>query len=116
MYSLVVLLSLLASASFVLAFVHGRRAHRVGLVVWTVLLLYTHNWGLFLAAGMVVAGVVLRADGAWVGAAVAVLYALWLPRLVVQVLHTGRRGRAGRRRSSSSRGWAGCSATSRRRC
>jgi hypothetical protein len=89
MYSLVVLLSLLTSASFVLAFVRGRRGHRVGPVAWTVLLLYTHNWGLFLAAGMVVAWRVLRADGAWVGAAVALLYAPWLPTLAFQVLHTG---------------------------
>jgi hypothetical protein len=89
MYSLVVLLSLLASASFVLAFVHGRRGHRLGVVAWTTLLLYTHNWGLFLAAGMVVAWLALRADGAWVGAAVAAVYAPWVPTLGYQVLHTG---------------------------
>src|SRR5688500_14275444 len=35
MYALVVVLSLLASASFALAFLHGRRGHLVGLGVWT---------------------------------------------------------------------------------
>jgi hypothetical protein len=89
MYALVVLLSLLASASFVPAFVHGHRGHRFLLVIWLTLLLYTHNWGLFLAAGMVVAWRMLRADGAWVAGAVALLYAPWLPTLVSQVLHTG---------------------------
>jgi mannosyltransferase len=38
---------------------------------------------------MVVAWRVLRAGGAWVGAAVALLYAPWLPTLASQVLHTG---------------------------
>jgi mannosyltransferase len=89
MYALVVLLSLLASASFVLAFVHGRRGHRLALVAWLTLLLYTHNWGLFLAAGMVVAWLVLRTDGAWAFGAVAVLYLPWLPTFVSQALHTG---------------------------
>jgi mannosyltransferase len=96
MYALVVLLSLLASASFVLGFVRGRHRQRVALVAWTALLLYTHNWGLFLAAGMAVAWLVLwrrgrvrAADGARVGAAVALLYSPWLPTLVFQLLHTG---------------------------
>ena len=52
MYSLVVLLSILASASFVLAFVRGERRHVAWLGVWLTLLLYTHTWGLFMAAAM----------------------------------------------------------------
>ena len=63
MYSLVVLLSVLASASFALAFVRGRRAHVVWLGVWLGLLLYTHTWGLFLAAAMAVAWIVLWRRG-----------------------------------------------------
>src|SRR5262245_10299827 len=47
MYTLVVLLSILASASFALAFVRGRRQHVVYLGVWLTLLLYTHTWGPF---------------------------------------------------------------------
>jgi hypothetical protein len=96
MYSLVALLSLLAAASFALAFLHGRRAHLVGLGAWTVLLLYTHTWGVFLAAGMAAAwlalwqrGEVGGRDGAWLGAAVALLAAPWLPTLLFQAAHTG---------------------------
>ena len=55
MYSLVVVLSLLASAAFVLAFVRGPRASSRRSASTSSLLLYTHNWGLFLAAGMAVA-------------------------------------------------------------
>src|SRR3954454_2534279 len=95
MYSLVAVLSLLASAAFVLGFVRGRRSQLVPLAAYVTLLLYTHNWGLFLAAGMAVAWLLLwRAgrvearDGLLVGAGVAVAYAPWLPTLVSQALHT----------------------------
>src|SRR3954469_2645236 len=63
MYSLVVVLSLLASAAFVLAFVRGRRGHLVGLGVWMTLLLYTHAWALYLAFAMACAWVVLWRRG-----------------------------------------------------
>ena len=96
MYALVALLSLLAGASFVLAFLHGSRRHLVLLGVWLELLLYTHNWGLFLALGMAVAwlrlwrrGRVPGRDGAWLAAAVAAVYAPWLPSVVFQAAHTG---------------------------
>src|SRR3954453_832987 len=95
MYSLVAVLSIAASAAFVLAFVRGRRLQLVPLGVYVVALLYTHNWGLFLAAGMAVAWLTLyRAgrvngrDGALLAAAVALAYAPWLPTLVSQALHT----------------------------
>jgi mannosyltransferase len=96
MYSLVVVLSLLACASFVLAFVRGRRLHLAALACWLTLLLYTHNWALFLAAGMAIAwlamwraGSVDGRDGAKVGAVVAVLYAPWVPSVAFQAAHTG---------------------------
>jgi mannosyltransferase len=96
MYSLVVLLSLLASASFVLAFVHGRRSQLPWLGVWTVLALYTHNWALFLAAGMAVAWLVLwrrgrvaPRDGLVLAGAVALAYLPWLPTVLAQAAHTG---------------------------
>jgi hypothetical protein len=96
MYSLVVLLSILASASFVLAFVRGERRHVVLLGVWMTLLLYTHTWAVFLAAAMAGAWLVLwrrgqvrGADGAQLAAAVALAYAPWVPTLVSQALHTG---------------------------
>src|SRR3954467_4351747 len=95
MYSLVVLLSILASASFVLAFVRGERRHVVYLGVWLALLLYTHTWGLFLAAAMAGAwllmwrrGQVAPGDGAKLGAALAVVYAPWLPVVIFQTAHT----------------------------
>ena len=93
MYSLVVLLSILASASFVLAFVRGERRHVVWLGVWMALLLYTHTWGLFLVAAMAGAWLVLYRrgevsgrDGARLGAVLFVLYLPWLPTMLFQVL------------------------------
>jgi hypothetical protein len=96
MYSLVALLSLLASASFVLAFAQGRRSQLVPLGIWLVLLLYTHNWGVFLCAGMAAAWLVLwrrgrvaARDGLLLAAAVAVAYAPWVPSVLSQAAHTG---------------------------
>jgi len=96
MYSLVVVLSLLASASFVLAFLHGRRGHLIALGVWMTLLFYTHAWGIYLAVAMACAWVVLwrrgrveGRDGLLVGGAVLLLWAPWLPTLISQAQHTG---------------------------
>src|SRR4051794_777088 len=98
MYSLVVVLSLLASAAFVLAFVRGDRGKLWLLGGSLVLLLYTHNWGLFLAAGMGIAWLMLRRagrvsgrDGLLVAAGVALLYLPWVPTLLSQAAHTGAR-------------------------
>src|SRR3954467_13770960 len=95
MYSLVVLLSILASASFVLAFVRGERRHVVWLGVWLALLLYTHTWGLFLAAAMGGAwlvmwrrGQVQARDGARLRAPLAAGHAPPLPVVVFQTAHT----------------------------
>jgi mannosyltransferase len=95
MYSLVVVLSIAACASFVLAFVREQRRHVPLLGLWIVLLLYTHNWGLFLAGGMAVAWLALRRrgkvetrDGALLAAGIAAAYVPWLPSLVSQALHT----------------------------
>ena len=96
MYSLVVLLSILASASFALAFVRGERRHVAWLGLWLGLLLYTHTWGLFLAAAMGdrVAGAVAARAGrrarrrvGW-PAVLALVYAPWLPSVVSQAAHT----------------------------
>ena len=95
MYSLVVLLSILASASFALAFVRGERRHVWLLGLWLGLLLYTHTWGLFLAAAMGIAWLVLwrrgevaGGDGARLVGALAVVYAPWLPSVAFQAAHT----------------------------
>jgi mannosyltransferase len=96
MYTLVALLSLVASAAFVLAFLRGRRGHLLTLAVALVLLLYTHTWGIFLAAALAAAwlvqwrsGRVGGSDGAIVAAAVVLAYAPWVPSLAFQVVHTG---------------------------
>jgi uncharacterized membrane protein len=96
MYALVVVLSLLAAGSFVLAFLHGRRRHVVLLGLWLALLLYTHTWGVFLVVGMGVAwlalwreGRVPGRDGWLLAAGLAVAYAPWLPNLLFQAAHTG---------------------------
>jgi mannosyltransferase len=90
MYSLVALLSLLAAASFALAFVRGRVRQAPLLALWLTLLLYTHTWGMFLAAGMAVAWLALRRPpGGWVFAIAAIAYVPWLPTLLFQVAHTG---------------------------
>ena len=95
MYSLVAVLSVLACASFVLAFVHGRRRHLWLLGLWCVLLLYAHNWALFLLAGLAAAwlwlwheGRVGARDGALLAGGVALLYAPWLPSLLFQASNT----------------------------
>jgi len=96
MYSLVIVLSLLASAGFVLAFVQGRRRHLITVAAALVLLLYTHTWGVFLAAGLGVGWLWLRRrgrvttrDGLMVLAVVGLAYAPWLPTLLSQSRHTG---------------------------
>jgi mannosyltransferase len=96
MYALVALLSLLAGASFVLAFLHGRRRHVVLLGVWLIALLYTHTWGVFLAAGMAAAwlslwreGRVRAREGLLLAVGLAVAYAPWIPNLLFQTAHTG---------------------------
>ncbi len=95
MYSLVAVLSVLACACFVLAFLHGRRRVLWPLGASLVLLLYAHNWALFLVAGMAVAwlwlwreGRVGGRDGALLAAGVALLYAPWVPSLVFQAANT----------------------------
>jgi len=95
MYSLVVVLSLLASASFVLAFLHGRRGHLIALGAWMTLLFYTHAWGLYLAIAMACAWIVLwrrgrvaGRDGLLVAGAVLLLYAPWIPTLITQAQQT----------------------------
>src|SRR4051794_32856507 len=94
-YSLGVLLSILASAAFALAFVRGERRQVAWLGLWLALLLYTHTWGLFLAASMGVCWLVLwrrglvgGGDGAWLAVVLALLYAPWLPSVISQAAHT----------------------------
>jgi mannosyltransferase len=98
MYALVALLSVLATATFVHAFVHRRRRFLPAFAVTLTLTLYTHYWGLFLLLGAVAALTAclihasdrrrLVADAAWSFGAVALLFAPWLPTLLHQRAHS----------------------------
>jgi len=100
MYTLVVVLGLVVVAAFLQVFVLRRRRLMAVLVIGLAALLYTHHWGLFLAAALIVTlpvcilasdgdrrGAMVDAGIAFVG--VAVLYAPWVPTLVAQVRGTG---------------------------
>lgn len=99
MYSLVVLLAMLAFGCFLHGFVFRRRRYVPAFVVLLTLLLYTHNWGLFFALGASVAMVPCFAfssdrrrfflDAALAAAAIAMLYAPWVSTLLYQRAHTG---------------------------
>jgi hypothetical protein len=99
MYAMVATLSAVVAATFVHAFVLRRPRHRWLFALSLAALVYSHNWGLFLAVGTVAAlvpcwlasgdrrGLVrdaLRAYGV-----VAVLYLPWVPTLLFQAAHTG---------------------------
>ena len=99
MYTLVVLAAILATGAFLHAFAFGRRRYAPMFFALVLLLLYTHNWSVFFAAGSVVAlaacvwdrrerGQRVR-DAALGYAAVAVGYLPWVPSLIYQALHTG---------------------------
>jgi mannosyltransferase len=99
MYSLVVLLATLFTASFVHAFVYRRRRHLVLFTISLVLLLYTHNWSSFLAFAAAVALVpcaVFAADRRRLVLDAALSFGLaglaflpWVPTLRYQRAHTG---------------------------
>src|SRR5581483_5324486 len=88
MYSLVAALSFVVVGAYLHGVVRGRRAFVPLLGVSLAALLYTHNWGLFLALGLAVTTAVAARER-WRSAAVAaattaVLYAPWLPTLAYQ--------------------------------
>ena len=100
MYTLVALLSVLATGVFVHAFVHGRRRYLPVFSVLLALLLYTHNWGLFFGLGAAAALAFLAVyevaapqrlirDAVLAFGGTALLYAAWLPTLLFQAQHTG---------------------------
>src|SRR3954447_12658416 len=99
MYALMIVLSLLVTATFLHVFVYRRRNYLPFFSIVLALMLYTHNWGLFVAAGSLIAlaMLVLMAeerrplvrDGAIGFGCAGLLYLPWLPTLVHQVQHTG---------------------------
>jgi mannosyltransferase len=100
MYSLLALLSLIVAGSFVQTFVRRRRRYLPVFALSMTASLYTHNWALFLALMTAVAFLVcardagdqrraLWRDGLIAFAAIAVMYAPWVPTVVYQAGHTG---------------------------
>ena len=99
MYSLVIILSLLATATFLHAFAFGRRRYVPAFALALAALLYTHNWALFFTLGTLAAlAFVVRSsaerrpllrDAALAYGAAALAYAPWLPTLLDQSRHTG---------------------------
>ena len=100
MYSIVMLLSFVATAAFVHAFVYARRRYAILLWATLVVLLYTHNWAFFLIAGVAAAAIAcarelpeerrrIGIDGALVIVGAAIVYLPWLPFFLDQFHHTG---------------------------
>jgi mannosyltransferase len=101
MYSLVALLSVLAAAAFLHAFVRGRRRYVALFVLALTLLLYTHYWALFLVLGALAALAALLAgarrddrrrlafDGLLAFGIPALAFAPWVPTLAFHLEHTG---------------------------
>lgn len=99
MYSLMVVLSLLTCAAFLHIYVYRRRNYLPAFALLLAAMLYTHGWGIFVAAGtLVAAGVPLLAsedrralakDLAIGFGAAGLLYLPWLPTLLYQTAHTG---------------------------
>jgi mannosyltransferase len=99
MYSLMLLLSLLVTASFMHVFAFRHRRYLPAFVLFLALTLYTHNWGLFVTAGALIALVpcwrlaneresFVRDALIGFGGA-GLLYLPWVPTLIHQVRHTG---------------------------
>ena len=101
MYTLVVVLGLVVLTAFLQVFVQRRRRPLALLVIALAALVYTHHWGLFVAAALVAALPVclvstaaddrrrMGLDAGIAFGAVAALYAPWVPTLLAQVRATG---------------------------
>lgn len=100
MYSLMVLLGLVATAAFVHAFVLDRRRFAIVFGVVLALMLYTHNWALFFvaASGATLLAVARRRgeqrwsivrDGSLAFGAAILVWLPWVPTLVFQATNTG---------------------------
>jgi mannosyltransferase len=93
MYELEAFLSLVIAYAYVEGIVRGRRLWAALLVPSVALLVYAHNWGLFLCVGLAAATAVAAREH-WrlflaAAAGVALLYLPWVPTLLSQAKHTG---------------------------
>ena len=101
MYAIVALAGMVVAVGFLKVFADRERRHLPLFAVALAVMLYTHNWALFLGMGTAVALALLlwRAepaerrgllrDAAIAYGAVAVLYLPWVPTLLYQAAHTG---------------------------
>jgi mannosyltransferase len=93
MYELEAFLSIVIAWAYVQGVLRGHRLWAALLVPAVALMLYTHNWGLFVCLGLAVTTVVFARDrlklAGLVALGIAVLYAPWLPTLLSQAKHTG---------------------------
>lgn len=99
MYSLLVLLGLLMTATFVHAFVFRRRGYLPAFALLLTLLLYTHNWGFFVGIGAGLSAMMcalsarnrlaVLLDAVLAFGAAGLLYLPWVPTLLAQLAHTG---------------------------
>lgn len=99
MYELMGLLGVLATASFLHAFVFRRRRYLIMFAVCEALMLYTHAWGIFFGAGAVLALIpvwrvsedrrALVSDVVLAFAGAGILFLPWLPNFTYQATHTG---------------------------
>jgi len=99
MYSLMVVLSLLVTATFLHTFVFRRRGYLPVFVILLAAILYTHSWGIFVAAGTLTAylGLLYASDdrkemlrdGLIAYGVAGLLFLPWLSTLLYQASHTG---------------------------
>jgi mannosyltransferase len=93
MYELEAFLSLVVTYAYVQGVLRGRRIWAIALVPALDLMVYTHNWGLFVCVGLAVATAVVARERlkrfSLVAAGVAVLYLPWVPTILSQARHTG---------------------------
>ncbi len=93
MYTMVAALSFVAAGAYVQGVLNRRRWYLLLLGVTLDLILYTHNWGLFLCIGFAAATLIYARDrireAAIAGGVALLFYAPWLPTLLNQSKHTG---------------------------
>jgi len=93
MYSMQAFLGLVATLAWVKGIADGRRRWLPLLAVVLDLMVYTHNWALFLCVGFAVATILFARerlkDFLLVAAVVVAGYLPWLPTLLSQAKHTG---------------------------
>jgi mannosyltransferase len=93
MYEVEAFLSIVVAYAYVQGILRGRTYWAVALVPAIDLMVYVHNWALFLCVGLAAATALGARERlkrfALVAAGVAVLYLPWVPTLVEQIRHTG---------------------------